>query len=182
MNAIGLFLDPFLIAPYRAFSEPLGGFFFGTLCLVLVAIILGDISQIIVYRLNNKRLYSLQERMRRYHKLSETALSMGDKASYKAVNAQAHDAFGHYFSFGAVLFCVSIWPAPFTLSWMESRFFGVTPVLPWDVFIIGMQPSVIFWFLLLYIPSRMTYSAILNRKAWYVALRSSPPQNTTTED
>lgn len=158
MNDISRFLDPVLIVPYRLPEGTLSGFFFGTLCLVLLCLAVGEVSLRIVTRLNRRRLEELRNDMERHHKLSETALRMGDKASYKAVNSQAHDAFGHYFSFGAALFCVSIWPLPFAMGWMSDRFSGVTPILPWDVPIIGAQPTVTFWFLLLYIPIRIAYA------------------------
>lgn len=158
MNDISRFIDPVLIVPYRLPDDALAGFFVGTFCLVLLCLAVGDVSLRIVMRFNQRRLDELQEKMQYNHKLSETALRMGDKESYKAVNSQAHDAFGHYFSFGAALFCVSIWPLPFAMGWMSDRFSGATPAFPWDVPIIGAQPSVTFWFLLLYIPVRIAYA------------------------
>ena len=158
MNDISRFLDPVLIVPYRLPEGTLSGFFFGTLCLVILCLAVGDVSLRIVMRLNRRRLEELHNDMEHHHKLSETALRMGDKESYKAVNSQAHDASGHYFSFGAALFCVSIWPLPFAMGWMSDRFSGATPILPWDVPIIGAQPSITFWFLLLYIPVRIAYA------------------------
>lgn len=174
MNDISLFIDPLLIMPYRLPGNALVGFFFGTACVALLCVVIGDISQLIVSYLNRKRLGELQAAMLHNHKLSETALRMGDKESYKAVNKQGHDAFGHFFSLGAALFCVSIWPMPFILGWMTDRFNGVTPVLPWELPITGANPPIVFWFLLLYIPLRMAYAKILGRFPWYARLRPAP--------
>lgn len=157
MDSFFIFLDPLFIAPYRLASNALIGFFLGTWCLVMGCILLGDASQRTVARINQSYLNSLQKKMEHYHHLSEKALSMGDKTSYKAINKQAHDAFGHYFSLGATLCCVSIWPLPFAIGWMDFRFTNATPSLPWDIPIIGQQPTVVFWFLLLYIPMRIVY-------------------------
>lgn len=106
MNDISRFLDPVLIVPYRLPEDALSGFLFGTLCLTIICLAVGDVSLRIVMRLNRRRLEELHTDMEHHHKLSETALRMGDKESYKAVNSQAHDAFGHYFSFGRQLFAV----------------------------------------------------------------------------
>lgn len=171
MQTIFVFIDSILIQPYRTIDYAPLAFLFGTWILTLWCIALGDILHIVVSRMNKKRLISLQKSMRHYHILSEKALAFGDKASFKAVNAQAHDAFGHYFSFGAALFCVSVSPIPFAMAWLDGRFVGLTPIFAWDIWIIGQQPSGIFWFLLLYIPSRMVYSRTINRYVWYTSLR-----------
>lgn len=171
MYSLLLTLDPLLIAPYRFTGEALSGFLLGTTMLCVWCIVLGDAASIVVSRFNRKRLIELQRDMEHHHKLSETALRMGDKESFKAVNKQGHDAFGYYFSMGAALFCSSIWPLPFALGWMDGRFNGATPTLPWDVWLIGQQPTVVFWFLFLYIPLRMVYAGYMSRWAWYNNLR-----------
>ncbi len=176
-----LCMDSILIAPFRILHSSVCSFFLGTWILTLLCIIFGDALHILVSTINAKRLASLQNNMRHYHVLSEKALALGDKASFKAVNAQAHDAFGHYFSFSAALFCVSMCPVPFAMAWLDGRFAGVTPSLPWDMWIIGQNPSTIFWFLLLYIPSRIGYAKLLQRSTWYASLRTSHATMDTIE-
>jgi hypothetical protein len=101
------------------------------------------------------------------HNLSETALRLGDKESYKAVNKQGLEAFGHSFSLGAAIFCVSIWPMPFALAWLSLRFIDAPLELPFAMPFVGNTLEYFPSFLLLYIATRMIYSAIMNRMTWY---------------
>ena len=103
--------------------------------------------------------------------LSEQALMMEDKKSYKAVNRQALDAFGHFFSYGAALFCVSIWPMPFLLAWMHMRFANAPVELPIYLPILGDSIDYFTISLLLYIFMRTVYSNLTGHLAWYGRLR-----------
>lgn len=178
LHAALAWLDPLLIAPYRLPGNALAGFGLGTAVLALWCIVFGSALSLCATRLNRRRLAELRHGMEHHHKLSEAALRAGDKESYKAVNSQAHDAFGHYFSLGGAMFCVSVIPLPFALAWMDMRFAGATPELPWDAPLIGQQPSIVFWFLLLYIPLRITYANVMSRTGWFTRLQAwaaTPP-------
>ncbi len=124
-------LDAALIAPYRFFSNPVIGFYLGTLVLVIVSLLLGRISYDLIW-LFNRRHYAREEgEMTRMHNLSVAAIEAGDKVAYKAANKEANEAFGKSFFAGAALFSVSIWPLPFALSWLALRFSGVdVPLFP----------------------------------------------------
>ncbi len=148
LHAALAWLDPLFITPYRLPGNALAGFALGTAVLALWCIAFGSALSLCATRINRRRLAELRHGMEHHHKLSEAALRAGDKESYKAVNRQAHEAFGHYFSLGGAMFCVSIIPLPFALAWMDMRFAGATPELPWDAPLIGQQPSILFWFLL----------------------------------
>ncbi len=181
LHAALAWLDPLFIAPYRLPGNAVVGFVLGTAVLALWCIALGSALSLCATRINRRRLAELRHGMEHHHKLSEAALRAGDKESYKAVNSQAHDAFGHYFSLGGAMFCVSIIPLPFALAWMDMRFAGATPELPWDAPLIGQQPSIVFWFLLLYIPLRITYANVMSRTGWFTRLQAwaaTPPPGT----
>ena len=165
-------LDPWLIAPYRWVTPPEAGFFLGTALLALQCVLLGDAAMLGVMTLNRKRLNELQHEMDHHHHLSEKALQMGDKESYKAVNKQGLDAFGHSFSLGAAIFCVSIWPLPFALGWMQGRFSEASPRLPFHIPFVGDEPTYLFYFLLLYIIARVTYKRLLGKTSFYSRLRA----------
>lgn len=167
-----LLLDPWFIAPFRWLPSAMEGYFLGTVILALQCIILGDLSATAVAYLNRDYLRKIQEKMDRNHNLSELALIQGDKESFKAINRQALDAFGYSFSMGAAIFCVSIWPMPFLLAWMNLRFAEAPLELPFHVPFIG--PSVHYFasFLLLYIAVRMVYSQVMARFSWYSGLKA----------
>jgi hypothetical protein len=165
-----LFLDPFLIAPFRMVSSPILGYLFGAILLAFQCFILGDLTAMGVKYLNRKHLRKLQKEMDRNHHLSEKALMMGDKESFKAVNRQALDAFGHSFSMGGAIFCVSIWPMPFALAWMTLRFADAPLELPFHLPFLGNSIHYVASFLLIYIAVRITGAALIHRLPWYAKL------------
>jgi len=167
-----LFLDPWLIAPFRWLPSASAGYLLGTLILALYCIILGDLSASLVTLINKKYIRKMQAKMDHNHELSETALKLGDKESYKAVNKQGLDAFGHSFSLGAAIFCVSIWPMPFALAWLSLRFVDAPLELPFQMPFIGNTVEYFPSFLLLYIATRILYSSIMSRVTWYRTIKT----------
>ena len=167
-----IFLDPWFIAPYRWLQSPLAGYVLGTVLLALHCIVLGDLSATLVAYVNRKYLRKIQNEMDRHHSLSEKALQQGDKESYKAVNRQALDAFGYSFSLGAAIFCVSIWPMPFALAWLNFRFADAPMELPFSIPMLGSTVHYFPSFLLIYIAARMFYSLVMGRCTWYVAVKA----------
>ncbi len=167
-----LFLDPWFIAPFRWLSSPSFGYVLGTLLLGLQCVICGDLSATAVTYFNRQYLRKFQKEMDRNHDLSEKALRMGDKESYKAVNRQALDAFGYSFSLGAAIFCVSIWPMPFALAWMHLRFADAPLELPFSIPFLGSNLHYFASFLLLYIVVRNMYSMVMRRFSWYGKMKA----------
>lgn len=167
-----IFLDPWFIAPYRFLSSPLYSYLLGTILLGLQCVILGDLSATLVIYINRNYLKKYQKEMDKNHDLSEKALRMGDKESYKAVNKQALDAFGYSFSLGAAIFCVSIWPMPFVLAWMHLRFADAPLELPVHIPFLGSSLQYFPSFLLLYIVVRMCYSKIMGCFSWYRGMKA----------
>ncbi|SHO47847.1 hypothetical protein [Desulfopila aestuarii] len=162
-----LLLDPWLIAPFRWLPSASAGYLLGTVILALYCILLGDLSASLVTFINKKYIRKMQAKMDHNHELSETALKLGDKESFKAVNKQGLDAFGHSFSLGAAIFCVSIWPMPFALAWLSLRFVDAPLELPFHLPFLGNTVEYFPSFLLVYIATRMLYSAIMGRMTWY---------------
>jgi hypothetical protein len=162
-----LLFDPWLIAPFRWSPSPTAGYLIGVVVLALQCIVLGDLSATLVAFINRRYIRKIQGEMDHNHELSEQALMQGDKESYKAVNRQALDAFGHSFSLGAAIFCVSIWPMPFALAWLNLRFADAPLELPFSLPWLGATIHYFPSFLLLYIAARMMYSTGMNRFGWY---------------
>ncbi len=167
LNSFILFFDPWLIAPFRWLPSATAGYLLGVVVLALYCIVLGDLSATVVTYFNKQYLAKIQGEMDRHHNLSEKALMLGDKASYKAVNKQALDAFGHSFSLGAAIFCVSIWPMPFALAWLNLRFVDAPMEFPFSFPFLGDTIEYFPSFLLLYIATRMVYSRLMNNFTWY---------------
>jgi len=173
MQDMLLLLDPWLIAPFRLPASAEAGFWLGTAVLCLYCVLLGDAAYLGVMALNRRRTASLKAEMERHNELAETALRMGDKESYKAVNKQALDAFGHSFSLGAAVFTSSLLPLPFALAWMHLRFASAAPELPFALPLVGREPNYLFYFVILYIPLRLVYSRTMLRLAPYRRLRAA---------
>jgi hypothetical protein len=172
LTAFIMLFDPWFIAPFRWPSSPLFGYVLGTVFLGLQCVICGDLSATAVTYFNRSYLRKFQKEMDNSHKLSEQALKMGDKESYKAVNKQALDAFGYSFSLGAAIFCVSIWPMPFVLAWMNLRFADAPLELPLHLPLLGSTIDYFASFLLLYIVVRIIYSQIMTRFPWYTGMKA----------
>ena len=173
MQNLLLFLDPWLIAPYRLPDSAAAGFFLGTAILCLYCVLLGDAAYLGVLALNRRHLAGFTSEMERHNDLAETALKMGDKESYKAVNKQALDAFGHSFSLGAAVFTSSLLPLPFALAWLNLRFAAAVPELPFPLPLVDREPGYLFYFLLLYILIRMVYGRLMLRLPPYRRLKAA---------
>ena len=172
MTAYLLFLDPWFIAPFRLLSSPAAGYLLGVVILALQCIIIGDLSATLVTWFNRQYIRKIQGEMTRHHDLAEMALMQGDKESYKAVNRQALDAFGHSFSLGAAIFCVSIWPMPYALAWLNLRFADAPLELPVSLPLVGNELGYFPSFLLLYIVVRMVYSLLMKNFSWYIGMKA----------
>lgn len=173
IDTLLLTLDPWLIAPFRLPASAAAGFFLGATVLCLYCVLLGDAAYLGVAALNRKRAARFKAEMERHSDLAETALKLGDKESYKAVNKQALDAFGHSFSLGAAMFTASLLPLPFALAWMNLRFANAAPALPLDLPLAGREPGYLFYFIPLYILVRVAYSRIMLHLGPYRRLRAA---------
>lgn len=126
-------MDPMFIWGFRLFDHPWGGFLTGLAVLSLLCVITGDFTSHLARRLNRKVYGKYRDEMVRQHNLSVEALKHSDKDAYKAVNRQAHEAFGKYFFSQAGAFTLSIWPLPFAMAWLDIRFGGIPITLPFAV-------------------------------------------------
>lgn len=115
-------IDAFLILFYRVFPVPIAGYLFGTFCLAGFCILLGQITQAVIWRWNRPWLNMDNREMVRMHNLSLKALSAKNKSAYKASNRVANDAFGKFFFARMAMGMASLWPVPFSLAWMDARF------------------------------------------------------------
>jgi hypothetical protein len=116
------YLDLLLISPFRMLSNPVSGFFFGTFILCLWCTLIGELTSLGVGRLNRSYLKKLEQESIRLHNLSVKAIVHKDKDSYRACNKMANEAWGKYFFATIAQGSASLWPVPFALAWMATRF------------------------------------------------------------
>ena len=159
--------DPLLIWGFRLLDSPWGGFLTGLAVLSLLCVITGDVTSHLARRLNRGVYGRYRDEMVRQHNLSVQALKHSDKEAYKAVNRQAHEAFGKYFFSQAGAFTLSIWPLPFAMAWLDIRFGGVPLTLPFSVPGVGDSVFYPFFFLPIYIAVRIIYGRTMRRFGFY---------------
>lgn len=149
-------LDPYLIWWYRLPDNAYAGFFLGTFILALMCVIVGDVTLTLAFRLVAKRLENLSAESLKYQDLSIEAAKAGDKASYKAANRMANEAFGMSFFSQMAVSMARLWPLPFALAWMQTRFTDVEFPLPFMGFSLGY----IGVFIILYIAAYFLFKQV----------------------
>lgn len=181
IRSLLVLFDPFIIWAFRLADNPWAGFFLGSAVLNLFCVVTGDVCSIGVRRLNRRLYGRYHDDMVRHHNLSVTALRHADKDAYKAVNKQAHEAFGKYFFSQAGAFTVSIWPLPFALAWMDMRFGSFPFDLPFAIPWVGQSVMFPFFFIPMYIALRMLYGRSMRRLAWYRRVQAWAGHASDTE-
>jgi hypothetical protein len=151
-------IDPFLIAPYRWFDNPMASWWLGTFILALWAGIIGELSLAAAYRLNRSQVAENDEQTLYYHRQSMAAKKAGDETAYRGINNLANEAFGKGFFLLAAMGMASLWPAFFAAAWLNLRFGELTFSLPrWAG---GLELNFIAPFIVLYILARVVISKV----------------------
>ena len=130
----------------------------GTFLLGLLCVLVGEFSVSLALRFNKPYIDDLDREATRNENLSMEAYRVGDTRSYRALNKAATDAWGKKF-FTMVAYSAGIlWPLPFALGWMQSRFGTVEFPLAFPLSIVfGKTVGYLFTFLPLYILSRIVF-------------------------
>jgi hypothetical protein len=151
-------LDALLIAPFRLPSDALFGFLLGAFCLAMICVVLGEGMLSVAIRFNQRHLQDLKTEIAQRQQLSMQAHEMGDRAGYKALNKQANDAWGRHFFTMAAYSAGMLWPVPFALGWLHTRFAGVDFAMAWPLsLIVGPTVSYPFIFIPMYILARIIF-------------------------
>jgi len=116
------YFDPYILVLYRLTGIGSADGLIGTFLVALLVVVVGEFTISIVFRINRKHLDRLNDNLKKYSELSQEALRLGDEASYKALNKQASDAYGHVFFNKFGLSAAALWPAFFALDWMQPHF------------------------------------------------------------
>jgi hypothetical protein len=167
-NEIMRMIDPFLIVPYRLTGDALAGFLIGTFCLCMICVVLGELTISAGIRLNRKHLQELKQEVSQKERLSFQAYAEEDRVSYKALNKAANDAWGRYFFTMAAYSGGILWPVPFALAWMQSRFqevaFGL--IFPLNR-LLGDNVGYPFIFIPMYILARIVFKYLRPRLPYF---------------
>lgn len=123
-------LDPILIAPYRLISDPVWGWWLGSLVLAGWAVFWGELTLALVFRLNRRYVEDLTRETQKRNQQAINALKAGDKAAYRGINKLANEAHGKAFFLQIAMGASSLWPAFLAAGWLELRFGDVPIVLP----------------------------------------------------
>jgi hypothetical protein len=116
------FFNPYLQALYGLTGVASVDGLVGTFLLALLVVVIGEFTISIVFQINRKHLDKLNNNLKKYSDLSQEALRRGDEVSYKALNKQANDAYGHVFFNKFGLSAAALWPVFFALDWMQPHF------------------------------------------------------------
>ena len=158
IDTLTLQADSFLIIFYRITGYSLLDYFIGTMVLAFMCVIVGELSVSLAIRFNKRYLDSMTREMKEKEMLSLQARKAGDQAGYKSLNKAATDIWGKHF-FTMVAYSAGIlWPLPFALAWMQTRFAGVEFALAFPLSLIfGKSVGYIFTFIPIYILCRIVF-------------------------
>jgi hypothetical protein len=158
LNTLTLQADRFLIAFYRITGYSLLDYFIGTMFLAFFCVVIGELSVSLAIRFNKRYLDSMSKEIDDKEMLSLKAYQAGDKDSYKSINREATDAWGKHF-FTMVAYSAGIlWPIPFALGWMQTRFYGVEFDLAFPFSLVfGKSVGYLFTFIPIYIFCRILF-------------------------
>jgi hypothetical protein len=150
------YVDPHLLALYGLTGIHALDGLIGTFLLSLVVVVIGEFTISLVFRVNRKHLDKLNSNLKKYSDLSQEALRRGDEASYKALNRQANDAYGHVFFNKFGLSAAALWPIFFALDWMQPHFAETGIAVPF--YPSGAHYVVVF--LICYILARIVFGRL----------------------
>lgn len=150
--------DRFLIFFYRMTDIPILNFLIGTFCLSFICVILGEISVSLALKFNKPYMDQMTAEMLEKERLSIAAYQAGDKVSYKALNKEATDVWGKSFFTMVAHSAAILWPLPFAMGWLGSRFADVNfPVAPPLSLLFDEGVGFMFIFIPMYILSRIVF-------------------------
>lgn len=149
---VWVWLDAFLIAPYRWPEDPVWGLWLGTAVLAFWAVALGGLTMKIVYKINSRHVAKTGDEVSKMHEASMNALRSGDKEAWRGINKLGNEAFGKAFFLNIAMGASSLWPAFFAAAWLRMRFEEVLFPTPFG----GINYAA--GFIVLYIPLRVLLS------------------------
>jgi hypothetical protein len=177
-DTLVLQMDNFLITFYRITGVSLVDYFIGTFVLAFLCVIIGEVSISLAIKFNKRYLDSMSREMEQKEMLSIAAYRAGDRDGYRSLNKEATDAWGKHF-FTMVAYSAGIlWPIPFALGWMQTRFAGVEFDLAFPLSLLfGKSVGYIFTFIPVYILSRILFKYMRPHLPYFRGVQNLLNQN-----
>ncbi len=158
LDTLVLQADSFLIVFYRITGYSFLDYFIGTMFLGFFCVVIGELSVSLAIRFNKRYLDSMAKEITEKEMLAMEAYRTGNKDGYKALNKQATDVWGKHFFTMAAYSAGILWPIPFALGWMQTRFSGVEFDLAFPLSLIfGKSVGYIFTFIPIYFLCRILF-------------------------
>ena len=177
-----LWTDRFLISFYRLVDNPILGYYLGTAVLCLLCVVIGQITLATTFLWNRRHIDRDNQEMVHMHNLSVKALILKDKKAYKLCNKQANDAFGKVFFSQIAMSISSLWPVPFALAWMQTRFSEVAFELPVRLPLLGETVGYLFTALPIYILMYILFGKIKSKLPFFSYMARILAEYDTKED
>jgi len=167
MVGIAVFLDPYLIPLYRMTGYAFIDYFVGTFLLAMLAVVVGEFTLSLALRFNARHFRTMEKEMEKGHEMSMAAYEMKDQKSYQAINKQANEVFGKYFFNMIACSAGCLWPLPFALAWMQSRFQNVEFHFVHPVSLVWSSTGYFTTFILSYILARIVFKQLRPRLPYF---------------
>jgi len=167
LQGVYLNLDAFLIYFFRMVEQPILGYLVGIGVLSLLCVIVGEFTLSVAFRFNKAGIDQDSREMTRMQNLSIRALLAKDKRSYKLFNREANEAFGKVFFKQIALAAASLWPIPFALGWMQTRFVNVEFLLPCRLPVVGETVGYTFTFIPMYILAHILFGKVKHKLPYF---------------
>jgi len=162
-----LWIDRFLVFFYRLVDNPILGYYIGTGALCLMCVTIGQLTLATSFLWNRRSIDHDNQEMVHMHNLSVKALLAKDKKAYKLCNKEANNAFGKVFFSQIAMSISSLWPVPFALAWMQTRFGDVSFELPVKLPLIGDTVGFLFTAIPIYILMYILFGKIKSRLPFF---------------
>ena len=166
-------LDAVLIFFFRLPGVPILGYYLGCTVLALACVIVGQLTLAAAFKINQRFIDRDNHKMVRMHNLSVKALLSKDKQAYRSINKEANDAFGKVFFAQIALAISSLWPVPFAVGWLQTRFLDVRFELPVSLPVVGDHVGFMFTFLPIYILVFILFGKIKSKLPFFRAIAAS---------
>lgn len=162
-----LLIDRFLVIFYRLVDNPILGYYIGTGALCLMCVIIGQLTLATSFLWNRRSIDHENKEMVHMHNLSVKALLAKDKKAYKLCNKVANDAFGKVFFSQIAMSISSLWPVPFALAWMQTRFSEVAFELPVRLPLVGESVGYLFTAIPIYILMYILFGKVKSKLPFF---------------
>jgi uncharacterized membrane protein (DUF106 family) len=150
-------IDGPLIYFYRVTGIPIIGYMIGTFVLSMIAVLIGEVTVSAALKTNMPYLGELTKKMNEKESLAIQAYESGDMKGYKALNKEATDVWGKKFFSMMGHSAAILWPIPFALGWMQTRFEQVAFEIAYPFSLVTDSVGYTFSFFPIYILARIVF-------------------------